>query len=296
MDNNILQQHVRIEHESHVYTDVDGNTYFSTTKFLGLFQEKADFNMLAGQVAKKRDRIFRKIGEERKMTIEQVARLRPKYERGYTKAMVQSEWDAKRDDAIEAGSHIHDKVELAGVTGKVHKDQWSDYYRWFMDEFKDFKLKYHEQVVYIDYRGLKIAGMIDFCHFRRGFKSMINIRDFKTNDYKTDTTKHDSLTGEYKNYDRNMVAPLEHLEDCDMTKYILQQSMYALMLEFLGFKVGNLGIIRMPWQKVLETPQYHLFGFMKLEIIAMLDYYVDNLQTNTIFEDEPEEGWVQTKL
>jgi hypothetical protein len=74
-----------------------------------------------------------------------------------------------------------------------------------------------------------------------------------------------------------MADPLSHLEDCDFTKYVLQQSTYMYMAEqMLGVKPGNLGVIRMPWENKLEVPEIHLMPYMKMEVMAMIEAYAQN--------------------
>lgn len=287
MSNNIYQNEVTIDHDSHVYTDSQYNQYLSTTRFIKLFQEDVNFDMLAGQVAKKRTRIFTQMAEKKRCDIKAISLLQPKYERGYTKKAVQAEWNKKRDVAIEHGSWIHAKLEEAGKTGNIKEDPYTHYYNWFMKGYARFKLQDYEQVVYYrdEERDFYLAGMMDFSFFRKGEKSMFCIRDFKTNNFTVDTMKYDKLTAEWKNYDRQLTGPLNHLEDCDYNKYALQQSIYAYMCEqTLGLKIGNLAIIAMPWENRVKTPRLHYLPYLKLEVQAMIEWYIANHKKTIIFD------------
>lgn len=283
MENNILQQKVFIDHDSHRYYDLEGNSYMSTTKLLSMFSEKADFTKIAGLVADKRLRIFTEMARTQKTTIQSISLKQNKFERGYTKKTVLAEWDAKRIRASDAGSYIHANLEKAGITGLVVEDDYSAYYEWFLKEYAGYKKRYHEQIVYLD--NPRVAGLIDFCHFRQGPKSMFNIRDFKTNDYNIDSTGTDQFTRETKHYNRYLLPPLHYLEDCDVTKYALQQSIYMVMAEHcLGVKPGNLAIIKMPWEKKVEVPYIHYLPYMKMEALAILSAFGEQYQEEIIFD------------
>jgi len=273
MNNNLLQQKVRIDHANHVYYDSFGNEYISVTRFLSKFQEKTDFEMIAGMVAKKRKRIFTEKAKAKGMSVEAVQKLAEKYKRGITKSQVLKEWDMKRDEASAIGSYIHDQLEKAGTSNAYTRNgEYSHYCKWFIDNYGFYPHNYYEQIVYLEQP--RIAGLIDFSRFRTSKKGMFDIRDFKTNDYKLDSTLTDEYTGQKKHYNRYMCNPVSHLEDCDFTKYVLQQSMYMYMAETtLGFKPGNLAVIHMPWRNPLKIPHEHIMPYMKMEVIEMINCY-----------------------
>lgn len=287
MSNNILQNEVILDHDSHTYTDSQNRKYLSVSRFLDLFIEDTDFDMLAGMVARSRKKTFTKMAKEQRKDIKAISLLQPLYERGYEKKTVQMEWEKKKNVAIEHGSWIHNHLEKAGKTGQINKDPYSHYYEWFLSTYNRFKIQYFEQSVY--YRdedlGVYLSGTMDYGFFRSGMKSMFCIRDFKTNDFTFDTMKYNHLKGEWKNYDRQMIGPLSHLEDTGYNKYCLQQSLYAYMCEVtLGYKIGNLAIIAMPWQQRIRTPRLHYLPYLKLEVEAMIKYYAENKSKNVIFD------------
>lgn len=299
MSNNILQNEVVLDHESHIYTDSENRKYLSVSKFLDHFKEETDFDMLAGAVARSRKKTFEKMASDQNKSIKAISLLQPMYERGYEKKTVQMEWDKKRDVAIEHGSWIHSYLEKAGKTGIINEDPYSHYYEWFLKEYSRFKIQYYEQSVYYrdEAADVFLAGTMDFNFFRKGLKSMMCIRDFKTNDFTFDTMKYNHLKKEWKNYDRRLTGPLSHLEDTDYTKYCLQQSIYAYMCEVtFGYTIGNLAIIAMPWQKRIRTPRIHYVPYMKLEVQAMIKHYAENKTKNIIFDadDLIEEDYHET--
>jgi len=286
MNQNILQDKVYINADEHRYYDDQGNEYTSVTRLLKSFTEDTDFKKIAGYVAKKRKRVLQEMADDQKSSLKAIQRTRPIFQRGITKEQVIAEWDAKRDKASDIGSYIHHQLELAGTTNGHNREcQYFHYYSWFIQEYAMFK-GYYEQIVYLD--NPRVAGTIDFCYHRTNKRGMIDIRDFKTNNYKLNSMLIDEYTGKLKHYNRYMLEPLSHLEDCDFTKYVLQQSIYMYMLEtVLNFKPGNLGVIRMPWENILETPETHIMPYMKEEVKLMMEWVTVNLTKETIrFEEE----------
>lgn len=76
-----------------------------------------------------------------------------------------------------------------------------------------------------------------------------------------------------------MKEPISHLEDCEATHYSLQLSLYALMLEYLGFAPGQRIIIHLPHVPEMAPPGakppppiYYPMPYLKKEVISMLDY------------------------
>jgi hypothetical protein len=288
MDQNILQNKVFINAEQHKYYDDQGNEYTSVTRLLKQFSQDADFQMIARAVAKKRNRVLGEMADSQKTTLKAIQKTRPLFQRGITQTQVLSEWDAKRDRASDIGSYIHHQLELAGTTNTHNRNcKYINYYDWFIENHSQYK-GFYEQIVYLEEP--RIAGTIDFCYYRTSSRGMVNIRDFKTNNYKLDSTLIDEYTGEVKNYNRYLSEPLTHLEDCDFTKYVLQQSIYMYMLEVtIGLKPGNLGVIRMPWEKKLETPETHIMPYMRAEVIQMVEYVKNHFKAEkTNFEEDTE--------
>lgn len=74
---------------------------------------------------------------------------------------------------------------------------------------------------------------------------------------------------------KKMLAPLSHLEDCEMSHYSLQLSIYQYMLEYFGFHPGVRRIIHFPHEiEGLGTPspaEYEL-PYLRDEVIAMLTH------------------------
>lgn len=286
MEKNLLQQEVTIDEETHTYTDTQGREYLSVTRLLKKFVEDTDFKKIAGYVAKKRKRVIEKMAKEKGISVTAAKNLRPKYQRGTTKDQVLKEWDLKRIEASDAGSYIHHQLELAGTKNSHNRNcPYMPYYTWFLDNYGHYRHSYYEQIVYLE--NPRIAGTIDFLYFRTNKRGMVNIRDFKTNEYNMDSTLVDEYEGHTKHYNRYMLKPLDHLEDCDFTKYCLQQSIYMYILEeMMGVKPGNLGVIWMPWKNVITTPEVHQMPYMKFEAKEIIEEYAKTEKQTKFDESE----------
>jgi hypothetical protein len=117
------------------------------------------------------------------------------------------------------------------------------------------KLRTEELLFNTEY---KIAGTADLIEeFPSG---RLNVWDFKTNKVIDYNSK----------YNKRMLAPIDHLEACAYTKYSLQLSIYAWMLEQNGAKIGRLGIL---W--IDKDHKMHLIPtmFQKHTVETMLEYY-----------------------
>lgn len=269
-----LQTRVKIDEPTHIYYNDDGEEYTSVTRIIKQFASDPNFDMLAGQTAIKRKRIFEEQAIANARSIESIALSNPMYKRGYTKEQVLKEWDAKRDAAASIGTHIHKGCEKAGKFGIIENDRYKHYYEWCAAVSSQYKYRYFEAIVYSEIH--KAAGTIDFSYFRgkRAYSGMFNIRDFKTNPYMFDSSRIDEYTGDVKHYNAYLKAPLDHLEQCDFTKYVLQQSIYMYMVETqFGIKPGNCGIINMPWENIIPEPTIQHLPYMRSEARTMLNEF-----------------------
>lgn len=105
----------------------------------------------------------------------------------------------------------------------------------------------------------KIAGQSDMVYIETiDDKRVAYINDYKTNK-KIDT---------YNPFKHKMLAPLNHLDECNFNHYRLQLSTYAWMLEEAGFKIQGLQISH------LNTP--YVFKYLREEVVKLM-----NIKYNT---------------
>jgi len=126
----------------------------------------------------------------------------------------------------------------------------------------------NEIMIYSEKYG--IAGTVDrICQRQRIDTSLIDIFDYKTNitNISFDSIKkmEDNNTAKpYKHYNRMLLDPLSHLEQCDYIYDALQLSGYAYMIEEMGMKPGRLSIIQI--DEIDMNPTIYPVPYMKMEI------------------------------
>lgn len=209
------------------------------------------------------------------------------------------QWDGKRDTASLKGNTYHRGREFGAIKNgfevnafdnkeyTVHNElllnaypesndptfEVSEELLWNMD-FADKKYaisnNYYEDLPDGFYPELliwndkyKVGGTADriFFESNRG----IGTRLVDVDDYKTNTViDKKSFYQRGKGY-KMMQAPLNHLMDCKHTHYHLQVSLYAYMLEEMGFEVRKIGYHHLNFLNVLP--------YLRDEAIMMLEDY-----------------------
>ena len=167
-------------------------------------------------------RYFRPFDE--KAMAEQVAR-----KRGLMPAQVIVEWGMTREAASRFGTRTHEICEdtLNGLPPRhrpeterervIFRHGWE----YAVQVRANMKVVAVEQIVFSE--RLRIAGTIDFC--ARDRNGTLWILDWKTN--KAIRTAND--------YGETGLAPIEHLPECEMSKYALQLSLYEWILRSEGY-------------------------------------------------------------
>jgi hypothetical protein len=141
-----------------------------------------------------------------------------------------------------------------------------DYYNWPDGTYPELKLWNHRW---------RIAGRTDKVTFETLNKERYaHVADHKTNKRLRSKGRYDKVKQTYQ----MMKFPLEHLHDCEMTRYTLQLSLYMFMLEAMGFLPGHLTIIHYPHvhphapEGAVEDPVLYDLTYMKKEVLLMLEY------------------------
>lgn len=181
-------------------------------------------------------------------------------------------WKKKWKEAAEHGSRTHALIEnfvLANpelFEGNEERDikKYIQAKHWlvrYLDSKRDYK-KTPEFILYNKKRG--IAGQIDLL-LRDTKSKKFHIVDYKTNE-------KISQSG-YKG--QKAKEPISDLEDCSLSKYSLQLSLYAYLLEEQGYEVGDLIILHLAEDKVKEFPvDYTVF---KPIVAKLLKHYESNV-------------------
>lgn len=270
----MLQDKVKIDWESHIYTNQEGEVYESVTRFIGMFHEKFDGDKIAPLVAKKRKRIAKEEALRRKVSLNTVLQGFPEFNRGITKEEVLKEWNDNMVRAQKMGTAVHDAIEQRLRYGFCDNKEFEYYADWVARYVAHYGKAYPESTFYLE--SAKLAGTSDLPLTRTSSKkSILDIKDFKTNVISYDSTRRDSYTNEIVHTNTYMTGPVSHLEDCNYNHYALQLSTYMYMAEVqLGFKPGNIELILTPWKEIVE-PQTVKMPYMREEVRLMIEYYMD---------------------
>lgn len=268
----LLPEKVHLDHASHIYTDDSELIYQSTSKFVEGFSEPFNQKMLAEMTAKKRKRVVEDTARDRKISIPQAQSSLPKFSRGITTQQVIQEWEAKRDEAANAGTFVHNLVENYIKTGQITDERYTDYCHFIQKILAKYHSFYSEEILYNE--EYMVAGTSDLILQRTKSKqSVMDITDFKTNynGFTYNSISTDQYTGQRKHNNRYFLDPIGHVEKSYFTKTCLQLSKYMWMLEQQGFKPGCLYVILLDW-RLQHKPKVVHIPYMKLEIEAMLNH------------------------
>lgn len=183
---------------------------------------------------------------------------------GMTVPQVLAQWAITRDQAARFGTRVHAISEdcLKGQhprhTPESERERLIMATAWAFatDLMRRNKLVVVEQIVFST--ALRIAGQIDFAV--KDNQGVLWIMDWKTN-------KEIRSSSPWGN---TLMAPFTHLQDCELTKYGLQLSMYERILRHEGYitraEKVNRAIIHLTDQgaKVIELPD------MQAEVLDIL--------------------------
>lgn len=234
MNIRLAQDFVKLDPNTHVYSDDLGNVYDSISKILKSITPPFPRDRIASAIAK-RD--------------------------GKKKEDILKEWDDKMYSSLVHGNKIHDSLEVYDKTGNVVDPYLNDMILGVNSIFNNYEETYSEARLFL--KKYRIAGTADKPCYRG--KNVMDIFDYKTNE--SQGIKYHNKYGKY------LLNPLDHLEDCNYNKYSLQLSSYAYMIEKeFGFKVGMLKIIFIPPSNPVGWFQIPV-PYMREEVKILFDWY-----------------------
>ena len=191
--------------EAHRYT-YDGEEYTSVTKFIQRFHKPFDKDYWSNKKAK---------------------------ELGVTQESILNDWKEKNDHANRVGTELHEWIE------DFFNQKWRQLPTDLevIDLINKFNVIYAQKLhklqplayeVRVFSKKLKIAGMIDSLFI---YRDKLFILDWKTNKNFT--------TDENLKYKEPLYTPFESFNKSHHAEYSIQLSLYALILEEWGFKIGG---------------------------------------------------------
>ena len=195
------------------------------------------------------------------------------------------QWDSKLISATNRGNFIHNNLEKYLLTGECDSTLDKAVTQ-LQSVFKGGHRYYTEARTYV--LSYMVAGMGDLVVQRqRGKQSIYDFYDYKTNEARG--IQFDSINRKktpVKHYNRFLMSPLDHLEDCNYNHYALQLSLYAFMAQITwGLNIGKLAILYI--DNDLKLNQYPV-PYMKMEVIALLKH---NQALKPLPEINKEDDW-----
>ena len=226
---------VIFKEEGHLYesNDKDKITWTSVTSFIGLFKPKFNRDIQAKKSAKNK---------------------KSKWYNMTTKEILNA-WDSETTRAIELGNWYHNQreenicefntIERDGVEVPIIRPLIDDV---GIKTAPDQKLPngaYPEHFVYL--KSLSLCGQADLVSIVDG---VINILDYKTNK----EIKEKGYTN-WEGITSKMFKPVGHLDECNLSHYNLQMSLYAYIIKKHNpkLKIGKLQIQHVMFEKEGEN-------------------------------------------
>jgi len=223
---------VKFDEKSHTYTHKTLDKLISVTTLLGKYKKPFDSNYHAERVAKRE---------------------------GVSKEIVLETWEAEKNKACDKGTKIHKLLEDYISYGDVKNDygwlykSYDKSVEYYIDKYSKVlceKLLYNEEY--------KVAGMADLIYEHS--KDEFTLGDFKTNK----KFRFSSPFGE------RLLAPVDHLHNCENNIYALQLSMYAFFYEQLtGKRCRKLVIFYLSGDRFKA---YHC-NYLKSDVEKLLENY-----------------------
>lgn len=230
-------QLIKFDEPTHSYIS-DGQRYVSATSFLGRFFPKFEAHKIAGFVAKKE---------------------------GTTREAILAKWEKTRDDACLFGTkmHLYAEMKLLGektpklihANEKKAKKQIDQYLN---EILKEYELVETEQILFCP--DLKLAGTVDVVLKHKTKKNKYLVVDWKTN----------REIAKYSKYKKKAFSPIDCLDDCNYSKYLLQLNLYCSIMKREGYidKDSEVGLILV-----------HINAFSDEPIIYEVDKTEDLIET-----------------
>ena len=179
---------------------------------------------------------------------------------GITVEEVKSMWDKKKKYSCDFGTHIHAYAEalIKHLAEPKPIDKKEDtYFKQIKKFFQTEGYTFTDAEKIVGSANIGIAGQVDAVSKK---ENGIYLIDWKTN-------KSIDQTG-FR--DKRALPPIEHLQDCNFSKYSLQLSLYRYILE----TENNWNIQGLILVHLLPTGDYNKYKvpYLKEEIISMLKH------------------------
>lgn len=269
---------VTFDESAHRYTSHKGEVYTSVTTLIKKFTPPFDADYWSAYKALKAvlsktgewDSYKRKAGGWENVVV--FARSVDK-DFKYRKEVVEekkrllSEWESTKEIALVKGTEYHKMKEKRVKENVVYGPDMREVSVLSGIDLlsaQDFEADglYPELILYND--DWNIAGQADWV-MKNG--KTVHIKDYKTSKEITKTAFQDQC----------LLPPVSHVPNCNYYTYSLQLSLYALMLEEHGYKIGNLAIEHVD-KETFETIEMYPIEYMKKEAKDIVKHHLKNVK------------------
>lgn len=223
---------VKFDEPTHTYTNENNNRFISVTTLLGKYKKPFEKHLHAQRVATRE---------------------------GVSKEMVLETWEAEKNKACDKGTKIHKILEDYITVGETQEDygwlykSYNKSVEWYIDKFKKVLC---EKLLHSD--DLMVAGTADLI-YEHG-KDEFTVGDFKTN-------KKFRFSSPFS---ERLLAPVDHLHNCEFNVYALQMSMYAYLYEMeTGKRCRKIVIFYLNGDRFSA---YHS-NYLKSDVKNILEHY-----------------------
>jgi len=265
---------VTFSEDEHKYTSHDGGTYISVTSLIKKYTPPFDADYWSAYKALKAVLSRHKEWESYKKkaggwenvvifarSVDKEFKYRPEVVE--EKKKILQDWESTKEVALSKGTeyhkmkekHVKEKIVYSPEMTEVKVLSGVDLLG--AQDFNDNGL-YPELILYND--DWKVAGQADWV-MKMG--KTVHIKDYKTS---KEITKQAFQ-------DQTLLAPLSHIPNANFYTYSLQLSLYALMLEESGYKIGNLAIEHVD-KETFETIEMHPVEYLKKDAVKLIKDYL----------------------
>jgi hypothetical protein len=237
--------------ENHSYVDINKNPYISATQILHKIKEESNWDrikyyMAIGELGKGSSQDAIKIVTER-ITKEWDYKNKLSRDYGHAVHYILECPDNYNEESVQKLSKLWERAYLLlnGVEKEWGSEENNNLYaliKKLSSIYSRYQINYSEELFYS--KEYYVAGTGDKPLQRQRKSKLLDIFDYKTNIVKgisLDSIKR--VNGVWtKHYDRMLLDPVSHMEDCSYNEYCLQLSQYAYMAEEHGYSIGRLGL------------------------------------------------------
>ncbi|MFM9826728.1 hypothetical protein [Flavobacterium sp.] len=233
-NNPFSQNEITFTDHDHKYVDKNGNVLISVSQLLSKYSEKFDPNGHILRACAKRD--------------------------GIHPNELQKKWNKKRDDACDLGTRVHEQLEYLFLNNQVDESAPDK------DIIQQFsKIEFNGTVfpeILVFSHEIGLAGQSDIAVYNKKDHS-VAIQDLKTN--------AEIYT---KKVYKNLLYPLNHINDTKIDKYSLQISLYCYLLEIKGFKIRE-DELCLYWINPERKVEIIPIKYLKKDVKKLIKHYTE---------------------